>query len=101
MAEIGVLGLRPSDQAHKHIAAQVADIAHLDLDYLCAHIGEEQTGVRSLDFLGDLDNFHPREWSGHKRPPAEQSRPLLWQAGESVKEAGAHQGSNLLFSPPC
>ena len=100
MAEIGVLGLRPGDQAHEHVAAQVADITHLDLDHIRAHIGEEQTGVRSLDFLGDLDNFHPRERSRHKRPPAEQSRPLLWQAGESVKEAGVHQGSNLLFSPP-
>ena len=65
VAEIRVLGVRPADQPHQHVSAEIADQGHLDLDDHGPHVREKQSGVRSLDFLGDLDDPDARERSRH------------------------------------
>src|SRR5262244_960622 len=68
VAEISVPGLGASDQSHEHVTAQIANIAHLDLNHIRAHVGEEKTSIRPLNLLRDFDDFNSREWSGHKCP---------------------------------
>jgi hypothetical protein len=65
VAELGVLRVRAADQSDLHVAREIADLRHLDLQDLGAEIGEVHRRVRALNLLSDLYDADSVQRSGH------------------------------------